>query len=194
MYPDDLYIQYIDCGREDCSEKVEEFAELIGGLDLLVFSAGIGHLNNRPGYKVENKANKVNVLGFTELADWSYKFFEDQGHGHFVAITSMAGLFGFRNTPAYTAGKGYQKNYMEALRQRANKSKDPVFVTDIRAGFVDTEFSKDLKRFWVAKPEKAANQIFSALVRKKSLAYVTKRWRILAVVIGLIPSWARGRL
>lgn len=189
-----LFIKYIDCSVENCSLEIKQFINDLGGVDIIINSAGIGHLNNRPGFLVENNANKVNVLGFTEIADWSYRYFEERKQGHFVAITSMAGLIGFRSTPAYTAGKGYQKNYMEALRQRANKSSDPVYVTDIRAGFVDTDFSKDLKTFWVCTPEKAADQIYRAIKKKKSLSYVTKRWRILAVIVAMIPSWLRGKL
>jgi short-subunit dehydrogenase len=189
-----LVIKYIDCSKENCSIEINELVETLGGLDLLVFTAGIGHLNKDLGYQVENQANKVNVLGFTEVADWSYRFFDRQRAGHFVAISSIAGLFGFRETPAYTAAKGYQINYLEALRQKAHKSKHLVYVTDIRSGFVDTDISKDLKRFWVATPEKAAKQIYRAIKRRPGVRYVTRRWQIMAVVIKLMPDWVRGRL
>jgi short-subunit dehydrogenase len=178
-YPDSLTIKYIDCAIEDCSHKLQELSEILGGVDLIIFTAGIGKLKNSPGYKVENAANKVNVLGFTEIADWSYSYFEKRAKGHFVAITSIAGLIGFRTNAAYTACKGYQKNYMEALRQRAHKSKSAIYVTDIRCGYVDTEFSKDLNTFWIASPEKAARQIFCSIKRKRSLSYVSRRWRLL---------------
>lgn len=192
-YPDNLTIKYIDCSKENCSREIQVLAEYLGGVDLIIFTAGIGKLKNSPGYKVENDANKLNVLGFNEIADWSYTYFDSRKHGHFVAITSMAGLIGFRTNAAYTASKGYQKNYMEALRQRANKSQHPIYVTDIRCGYVETEFSKDLKTFWIAKPEKAARQIFTSIKRKRSLSYVSRRWRILAIVLAFIPSWLKGK-
>jgi short-subunit dehydrogenase len=189
-----LIIQYIDCSKENCSAEIQQLVQKLGGLDLMIFSAGIGHLNKDLGYPVENRANKVNVLGFTEVVDWSYRFFANQGYGHLVAITSVAGHFGFRESPAYPAAKGYQINYMEGLRQKAHRFKGPLYVTDIRAGFVDTEFSRELKRFWVATPEKAARQIYIAIKRKRSVKYVTRRWKLIALLVKIIPDWLRGRL
>lgn len=188
-----LTIRYIDCSRKNCSHEIEELVQQLGGLDLMVFTAGIGHLKGL-GFEAINRANQVNVLGFTEVADWACNYFEQQGAGHFVAISSIAGLFGFRESAGYTAAKAYQINFLEALRQKAHKSSNPVYVTDIRSGFVDTDISKDLKRFWVATPEKAARQIFSAIKRKSGVSYVTKRWRLMAIIVKLIPTWVRGRL
>lgn len=187
-------VKYIDCSKENCTREIAELAQTIGGLDLLVYSAGIAHMNQDHEFDVQNRANKVNVLGFTEVADWTYRYFQTQGSGHFVGISSIAGLFGFRNAPAYTAAKGYQINYLEALRQRAHRSQLPIYVTDIRPGFVDTEISNDQKRFWMASPEKAAKQIMHAIQRRRKVVYVTNRWRLMAITIQLIPAWLRSRL
>jgi short-subunit dehydrogenase len=194
LHPQHLIIQYIDCSKDNCSREILELVNQLGGLDLMIFSAGIGHLNKDLGYPVENKANLVNVLGFTEVVDWSYRYFQQQGSGHLVALSSFSGLFGYRTSPAYTAAKGYQINYLEALRQKAHHSKLPVYVTDIRPGFVDTEISKELKRFWVITPERAARQIYTAIQKKRGMMYVAKRWRLLSWVIKLLPDWLRGRL
>jgi len=191
---ENLLIKYIDCSRENSSEEIHDFVKELGGMDLMIFSAGIGHLNKDLGFPAENYANKVNVLGFTEVVDWSYRYFQKQGKGHLVALSSVAGLFGFRTSPAYTAAKGYQINYLEALRQKANKSKLPLYVTDVRPGFVDTEISQELKRFWVASPEKAAKQIYSAILRKKGVVYISRRWVLMAITVRLIPGWLRGKL
>jgi hypothetical protein len=42
--------------------------------------------------------------------------------------------------------------------------------------------------FWVAPPEKAAKQILEAIESKKNHAYVTKRWRLVAWALKLIPG------
>jgi NADP-dependent 3-hydroxy acid dehydrogenase YdfG len=54
----------------------------------------------------------------------------------------VAGLRGSRIAPAYNATKAFQINYLEGFRQKATKLKTPIFVTDIRPGFVDTEMAK----------------------------------------------------
>ena len=189
-----LEIKYFDCIKDNNSEKITELVNTLGGLDLLIFSAGIGNLNKNLGFEVENHANKLNVLAFTEIADWSYKFFEKQGYGHFVAISSIAGLFGYRLAPAYHAAKSYQINYLEGLRQRALKSGMPIFVTDIRPGFVDTAMSKGKRRFWVITKEKAAIQMIAIIEKRKDIGYCSMRWQAVAIVLKLLPNWMRKRM
>jgi short-subunit dehydrogenase len=160
----------------------------------LVLSAGIGNLNKNLGYKVENNANKLNVLAFTEIADWSYRFFENQGHGHFVAISSISGLIGHRIAPAYHAAKSYQIIYLEGLRQKARRARKagiPIYVTDIRPGFVDTPMTKGKKMVWAATPESAAKEIFKIIRHRKGYGYITNRWGVVAAVLKILPSWVR---
>lgn len=189
-----LKIKKLDCISGNCSEILAEFIDDLGGLDLLIFSAGIGNLNKDLGFKVENRANKVNVLGFTEIADWCYRFFEKQGYGHFVSISSIAGLWGYWKAPAYHAAKAYQINYLEALRQKAIKSGKSICISDIRPGFVDTKMSKDKKRIWVISREKAANEIYETIKRRRSVCYCSTRWQVAAFIIKYTPSWVRIRM
>lgn len=119
--PEQIIINPFDCTKDNNSKKITALVKTLGGLDLLIFSAGIGNLNKNLGFKIENLANKLNVMAFHEIADWSYRFFEDQGHGHFVAISSISGLRGSRVAPAYNASKAFQINYLEGLRQKAKK-------------------------------------------------------------------------
>ena len=51
-----------------------------------------------------------------EIADWAFNYFEKQTFGHLVAISSIAGLRGSRQAPAYNATKAFQINYLEGLR------------------------------------------------------------------------------
>ena len=60
-------------------------------------------------------------------------------------------------------------------------------VTDIKPGFVDTKMAKGNGRFWVAPLSKATDQIINAIDRKKRVAYVTKRWWLIAQLMKLIP-------
>lgn len=190
---ENLKVKYYDCKLKNSSNVINELIEWLGGLDLLVFSAGIGHLDQNLGFKVENEANELNVLAFTEIADKAYRYFEKNGHGHFVAITSIAGLKGHRVSPAYHSAKSYQISYLEGLRHKAIYSKVPITITDIRPGFVDTGLVNN-KHFWMATKEKAANQIFNIISKKKHVGYVTKRWRLIAFIMKIIPDWIYNRI
>lgn len=164
------------------------------GCDLLVISAGTGDINEELGFSVEKNIIDTNVSGFTCAADWAFRHFQRQGLGHLVAISSVAGIRGFRGAPAYNASKSYQINYLEALRQKAKKIKLPIIVSDIRPGFVNTKMAKGPKQFWVSSSDKAAKQIFRAIKRKRKVVYITRRWRLIGIVLGILPRAIYDRM
>jgi len=168
-------------------EKLTELTTELGGLDLLVLSSGTGDINEKLEFEVERNTIDTNVIGFTCIADWAFNYFKKQGYGHFVAISSIGGLRGSRHAPSYNATKSYQINYLEGLRQKASSLKQPIFVTDIRPGCVDTEMAKGEGLFWVMPVGKSVNQIYQAIISRKKVAYVTKRWRIIAILLKLMP-------
>jgi short-subunit dehydrogenase len=83
---------------------------------------------------------------------------------------------------------------LEGLRQKAKKTGNPIFVTDIRPGFVDTDMAKGEGQFWVATKGKAARQIFNLIKRKKDIGYVTKRWRLISMILKIAPNWIYKRM
>lgn len=184
-----LEVTYLDCIKDDISKTIIKIVDALGVLDVLVLSAGIGNLNNDLGFEGQNNANRLNVLGFTEIADWSYRFFEKQGYGHFVAITSISGVFGSYVAPAYHAAKAYQINYLAGLRQKAQRSQASILITDVRPGFVHTSMTAGKKMFWSSTKEKAGKQIFDLIKKKRTVGYITKRWRIIAILIKILPNW-----
>ena len=168
-----------------CNELVSQ----MGGLDLLIISAGIGKENKNLIFDIENSVIKTNIQGFTCMADWGLRYFKQQGYGHLVNISSIAGIRGNGIAPSYNATKAYQINYLEGLRQKAKKLKTKIFVTDIRPGFVNTEMAKGEGLFWVASVEKASKQIYNAISKKRKIVYVTKRWGIIATILKIIPNF-----
>jgi short-subunit dehydrogenase len=166
-----------------CNELVGQ----MGGLDLLIISAGIGEENKNLNFDVENSVIKTNIQGFTCVADWAVRYFREQGYGHFVNISSIAGIRGNGIAPSYNATKAYQINYLEGLRLNAHKSNLPVYITDVRPGFVDTAMAKGEGLFWVAPVQKAAEQILQAIKQKKKVVYITKRWRLIALLLRIMP-------
>lgn len=186
--PNSYFIKTFDVTDiKKATKKLEELKIEIGGLDLLILSSGTGDLNDKLDFEIEKKTIDTNVLGFTCITNWAFNLFKKQKFGHLVAISSVGGLRGSRQAPAYNATKSYQMNYLEALRQKVNNLKEPIFVTDIRPGFVDTDMAKGEGQFWVASVDKATRQIFKAIKKKKKIIYVTKRWRIIAIILKRIP-------
>ena len=173
------------------SEEIEQaictLHETLGHIDLAIVCVGTGEINATLDYAVERPTIDTNVVGWTFVIDMLYHIFERQNSGHLVAITSAGGVRGEPMAPAYSATKAYQINYMEALRKKAFKNGGHIIVTDIRPGLVDTAMAKGEGLFWVMPVEKVANQIITAIRKKKSKAYVTKRWHILAIINKILP-------
>lgn len=159
----------------------------LGGIDMVIVCAGTGDLNPELTFEKELPTLQTNVIGWTNIVDQSYTVFEEQGYGHLVLITSIGGLRGEPAAPAYSATKAYQINYAEALAKKAYKSAKPIYITDIRPGFVDTAMAKGEGLFWVMPVQKVALQIFKAIQKKASREVVTKRWRVLAYLIKNMP-------
>jgi short-subunit dehydrogenase len=175
-------------------ENLKMLVQKTGGCDLLVLSSGTGDLNPTLKFDLEKETIDVNVAGFTNIADWIFSYFEHQGYGHLLVITSVGGLRGSPDAPAYNASKAYQINYLEGLQKKATLLHLPITITDIRPGLVDTAMAKGDGLFWVMPVEKAALQIFSAIKRKKRVAYVTRRWGTVALVLRLLPRWMYNRI
>jgi short-subunit dehydrogenase len=166
-----------------CNELIQE----LGGLDLLIISAGIGEENINLDFNIENNVIKTNIQGFTCIADWAARHFKIQGYGHLVNISSIAGIRGGGGAPSYNASKAFQINYLEGLRLNAHQNNLPIYFTDVRPGFIDTAMAKGEGLFWVAPVQKASLQILDAIKQRKKVVYVTKRWRLIALVLRIIP-------
>ncbi len=173
------------------SEEIEQaictLHETLGHIDLAIVCVGTGEINATLDYAVERPTIDTNVVGWTFVIDMLYHIFERQNSGHLVAITSAGGLRGEPMAPAYSATKAYQINYMEALRKKAFKNGSQIAVTDIRPGLVNTAMAKGEGLFWVMSVDKVASQIIVAIRKKKTKAYVTKRWHILAIINKYLP-------
>lgn len=171
------------------SDILNKVSERLGGVDLMILSSGIGDENPELKYELEEPTLITNVLGWTLVVDWAMNRFEKQGFGHLASISSVGGLRGSGIAPAYSATKAFQINYMEGMRQKAAKSSSNIYTTDIRPGFIDTAMAKGEGIFWITSIEKAGAQIYTAIEKKKKIVYISKRWRIVASILRLIPSF-----
>jgi short-subunit dehydrogenase len=122
------------------------------------------------------------------------KLFLAQGYGHLAGISSIAALRGSWEAPAYNASKAFASNYLEGMHAKAVKSGKPIYVTDIQPGFVDTAMAQGEGLFWIASPQKAANQILEAIRKRKRHAYITRRWRLIGWILKLLPDFIYTKL
>lgn len=180
--------------QSEIDNAIESICKKLNKIDLAIVCSGIGEINSSLKYSIELPTISTNVTGWTFCVDKLYNIFNNQGYGHFVAITSVGGLRGEPMSPAYSASKAYQINYIEALRKKSFKTGSKIVVTDVRPGLVNTAMAKGEGLFWVMHVEKVAQQIYNAIRKKKSKVYVTKRWHILAIINKILPFWLYKRI
>jgi len=186
--PEKYIIKKHDVTKLDESEKVFNLLVTeLGSVDLIVYSSGVTEPNYHLEWEKELPTLNVNVLGAVKIYGLVYNYFHKQGYGHLVGISSVAGIRGNRHVPAYFASKAFQNNYLESLWMKAKRSKSDIYITDIAPGFVDTKMALG-DTFGMASVEKAGKQIYAAIKHKKKKAYITKRWRLIAFVMRILPA------
>lgn len=213
--PTRSYSAAIDVQKtESAVASLEKLIADMGEVDIIVLSAGTGHVNPSLDWLPEKDTIDTNVSGFAAMANVAMRYFAGKGSGHLVGISSVACVRGDCMAPAYNASKAFISNYLEGLDKKAAKERLAITVTDIRPGFVDTAMMKtytvDIDKaavgeknaakakggvlFWVASPQRAASQIYQAIQRKKKRAYVTRRWVIAAWLLRMMPDWIYNRV
>lgn len=181
---------------DDSIIQLNQLKKEMGGLDIIVLNAGVSNYQKESvGREADLHVIDVNVRGFANLASYSFNLFEEQGQGHIVGISSVAGLFGWGLNIPYNASKSFVNTYLQGYRQKAKHSDANISVSTILPGFVESEMTEDKKDlFWVQPTEKAAKQIADAIEDKKNEAYITKRWRLVGWFVKLIPNWLWNRM
>ena len=191
QFPEQILIKQNDIQNVNDVEKI--FNEIVAEfktIDLVVQSSGVAYINPKLEWNKEEQSINTNVLGVTKLYVLAYNLFRKQQFGHLVGISSIASIRGNRSAPVYFASKAYQKAYLESLyiKTKTIKSKK-VSITEIRPGFVDTAMALGEDLFWLVPLEKATNQIYAAIKKKKRVAYISKRWQLIAWVLKIAPAW-----
>lgn len=172
---------------EDTEALFNEIPFIFDQVDLIIHNSGIAENNFGLEWQKDLPTIETNVIGATKIYQLSYNYFKHQGFGHLVGVSSVASLVGNRHVPAYHASKAFQANYLESLWMKARRTKKAkITVTNILPGYVDTNIITG-PTFWMAPLDKAVNQIYNAIIKKKRKAYITKRWRLVALMMKIVP-------
>jgi short-subunit dehydrogenase len=193
-FPLNILVKQHDITSENGIQKLDELVSELGGLDIIIISSGWGKQNPELTPEIEKLTNDTNVRGYSDTAVWAYKYFAGQKSGHIACISSIAGIRGIDVCPSYSASKAYQINHLEALRRKAKKEKKNIIVTTIIPGFVDTVMAQGDFIFWKSPVEKAAKQIYNALEKRRKIVYITKRWRLIAWLLKILPAFLQERV
>lgn len=173
-------------------ETFFDLAEDLGGADVVVVNAGVAPGNPDLEWETERETINTNVRGFAALATAAIEHFEARGAGHLVGTSSVGSYVGNSLVPAYHASKAFVSNYLDGLRYRTEYNDADVTVTTIEPGYVDTELATGA--FWLVPVETAAEQMADAIESGRRHAYVSRRWRLVAWALQVMPDGLKKRV
>lgn len=180
---------------DEAPELVQEIARTLGGLDLIVYAAGVSHRSDPSAFltDLDLQILRVNLEGAVAWLNPVAERFGLLKQGTIVGIGSVAGDRGRHANPVYNASKAGLATYLEGLRNRVGRL--GVKVVTIKPGFVDTAMTRGMPRLlWLISADRAAQIIVRKAERGVVTAYVPARWRALMWVIRSIPSFLFRRL
>src|SRR5436305_3894716 len=131
---------FADVANEDnAREFVERTASELGRLDILVNNAGVMLLGPVEGADTDDWRTMVNVnlLGLLYCTHAALPLMREQGGGHIVNLSSVAGKNANAGSGVYNLTKFGVGAFSEALRQEISGA--GIRTTIIEPGFVDTE-------------------------------------------------------
>ena len=177
----------------DVAAALDEAAEKLGRCDVVVANSGLG---NSPrvgeGGMERNRAIvETNLIGAMATIDAAVALFRRQGgDGQVVGISSVAGVRGLPGSASYSASKAGVRTYLESVR--AETYREPITVTTIAPGYIDTPINQDMKsRPFLIDVDKGAQITADLIERGVGHAMVPRfPWTLITPLLRVLPtSW-----
>ncbi len=170
----------------------EKFRSEFGRIDILIANAGIGGndaLTRAYDPASVKKLIDINLMGAVNSIHAVVPKMLENGSGHLVAISSLAGLRGLPKSAAYSASKAAMTAFFESVRlDHADKG---IAVTIIQPGFIKTPLTsgRSNKMPFIMELDEAIPHFIAAIENKKKFAAFP--WPLAWFVrLGrLMPAW-----
>ena len=196
LHSTDLKIRYnikIDIYELDLlkTETHENFIKYLKELPSIIICA-VGLLGeqkeNENSLELRTKVIRTNYEGPINIISDFANIFENQGYGTIVGISSVAGERGKASNYIYGSAKSGFTAFLSGLRNRLAKKN--VHVLTVLPGTVYTKMTLGLSlpKLFTSSPDKVANDIYNAVIKKKNVIYTMKIWKLIMFIINCIPE------
>lgn len=193
--PDRVFTKVIDVTADNAPSLLLQLIDDMGGMDLYFHSSGYGKQNEALDVEIEKRTVLTNSYDFTQMVDTAFNYFKTEGRsGRIAVISSIAGTKGLGASASYSATKRFDWIYLEALAQLAHMQKLDIRFTDIRPGFVATDFIAGSNFPMQMTADDTVRHILSALRAGKRKVTIDWKYRILCFFWRLVPSWLWERM
>jgi short-subunit dehydrogenase len=155
--------------------------------------SAVGFLGNQEKAQSDfGEAQKImdtNYTGVVSLFNIIADNFEKRKSGFMVGISSVAGDRGRKSNYIYGSAKAALTAYLSGLRNRLYDAN--VHVLTVKPGFVATKMTENmnLPEKLTAQPEEVAEDIYKAQKKGKNVLYTKWIWKLVMLVIKMIPEW-----
>lgn len=191
-----IHLRELNVKEFDKHEEVfNEAVETLGGLDAVLIAHGVLTNQEKAQEDVhlamsDFAINGTSVISFASIAA---NYFEKKKNGCIAAISSVAGDRGRQSNYIYGAAKGAISIFFQGLRNRLAASN--VSVVTIKPGFVDTPMTAHLpKNPLYSSAETVGKAIYKAMKAGKDDVYVPGFWKLIMLIIKLIPEFIFKKL
>lgn len=190
-----VWFQHDVRDTESAQPLLQEAASAMGGLDLVVYAAGIMPAVGIESYPTATDLQIVNTnfVGAVAWLNAAADRFARVRSGTIIGLSSIAGERGRRGNPVYQASKAALNSYLESLRTRLGPH--GITVLTAKPGFVRTAMIGDSRMpLPVLSADDAADMILDAAAARKRVVFVPGWWRLFAMALRAIPAPLYERL
>jgi hypothetical protein len=169
---------------------LERAAREFGRLDVVVVNAGVGYTLpvGRGKFELVRQTIDTDLTGAIATIEFALPRLRAQGGGQIVAITSVARSRGMPYLGAYSAAKAGLHRYVQSLR--AEVRHEPITVTELAPGYIDTDMNRDEKSRPFVIPLERGGAIMARMIeRGVGNRFVPMLpWTLAAPLLKLLPT------
>jgi dehydrogenase/reductase SDR family protein 7B len=187
--------------EEEVDKSVTIAMQQFGRIDIVFLNAGVTQrsLSFETDTSVYRYLMEINFFAPVIITQKLFPYFKQQGSGHFVAMSSVAGLIGFPYRSGYAAAKHALMGYFETLQ--TEDAVEGVNYTIISPGRINTPISasaltkdgsphlkNDIGQLVGIPVEKCVHQILKAVENNKKHIIIARGEYWLWVIKKLMPA------
>ncbi len=201
-FPEKCFVVTLDLADPDSLDAAAKTVlEKFGYVDMLINNGGISQrsLVAETPLDIDRKIMQVDYFSGVQLAKAVLPSMLERKTGHFVAISSIVGVFGFPQRSAYSAAKHAMHGFYETLR--AENEADGIRVTVVCPGRILTNVSlhalrADGHEYGIMdhaqangiSAEECAARILKAIRKNKKEIYVCRKDVLMVYFRRYIPA------
>jgi len=183
-------VQNVTFDALDTSSHEVFYSQVSDKIDTVISVFGVlgDHEEALANYEAAEKIILTNFLGNVSILGLAANQMDKSKEGTIICVSSVAGERGRMSNYIYGSSKAGLTAFLSGLRNRLTSSK--VHVVSVQPGFIKTKMIEgiDTPAPLTATPDEVAKAIYKAHIKKKNTVYVKPIWRLIMLIIKMIPE------